>query len=1416
MASDPPPPPEHDDDANVGPEPRRDRHIGRKVAIGAAALLGLVLLLVAGVYLGINTELGRRFVVRQIDNLEFASGLDIDIGRIEGNIYGDLVIHDIAIKDPKGVFFYSPRAELDWRPFRYFSNQVDVRALTMPSARLFRLPELRPGDPNAPLLPDLNIDIGRLRVGRLLVEPPVTGRRHLLSLDGNAKIADGRAQVALNAGAISARGMPGGDRLALKLDAVPEANRFDLEARAQGPGNGFLAGLTGLKRPMAAQVSGRGTWANWQGRAQAVLAGQPLANLSIGGRNGTFTVTGPVRPNLILAKGPLAELTAPLTQVNLVTTFVNRRADLRLRAQSGALAIAAEGLADLGQSRFQNMRVAARLLRPAALAPNLNGRDVRVAAVLNGGFGTPTVLYDVTASALGFDETVAQGLRARGRVEVREDRIVIPIAATAQRITGLNDSVGGLLSDVSLNGTLNYANGRLLSDNMRIRSPRIDATAIIVADLSRGTYRAGLQGRINNYLVQGVGLLDIDSNVDVTSQGNGFGLNGRVAIRTRRIDSASARDFLGGNAVATANIRMNPAGVISLSGVRLSSPQLRITDGSGTYSPDGRLDLRFTGTHTAYGPLAVQITGTAAAPNVRLRAARPGFGIGLSNVEADIRSVPGGYAISARGQSQYGPFEADLVVRTGAGPLTIDIRRLTIAGFTFSGRVVQSPAGPFIGTLAVSGQGLNGTVRLAAAGRYQQATVAATANGAQIPGPTPILIARGIVNGTVVLYPDAPSVVGDIQVAGLRSGALLVEAGRARINYRGGRGTAQFLARGTSGVPFEVAGNAALTPSLVRANLRGTLNRLPFRLARPADVRRVGTDWVLSPTLLVLPQGNVQLAGRYGRGLEIQSRFANLDLSIANVFAPGLGLGLGGRATGSLDFAQASGATFPRADARLTISNFTRSGLVALSDPVDIAVAGQLRPEGGAASAVIRDAGAVIGRAQVRLQPVGGGGSWVQRLLAAPLAGGIRYNGPAAVLWSLTGITDQQLTGPIGVAADFSGRVQSPQFAGIVRANNLTFTDERYGTRVTNLAVAGRFNASTLEIQQLSGRAGRGTVTGRGTVGLSAAAGFPIDVRLNFERAQLARGDDLAAAVSGEVAITNSRGRPALISGDLQLPEVRYQIVRQGAAEVIELEGVRRRGEPLRTPEQIRAASENQVPSIWNLDLRLRADNQVFVSGMGLESEWQTDLRIRGTTATPEMVGEARVIRGTISFAGQRFELTTGVVTFDGSRPTNPRLNVAATTEAEDVEITLNVTGPAFSPQIRFASNPSLPQDEIMARLLFGGSVTELSALQVVQLGTSLNSLRGGGGGLNPLGRLRGASGLSRLRILGADERTGRGTAISAGFYISNDIYLELITDARGFTATQIEIALSRALSILAQAGSAGSSSVNVRYRKNY
>ena len=238
--------------------------------------------------------------------------------------------------------------------------------------------------------------------------------------------------------------------------------------------------------------------------------------------------------------------------------------------------------------------------------------------------------------------------------------------------------------------------------------------------------------------------------------------------------------------------------------------------------------------------------------------------------------------------------------------------------------------------------------------------------------------------------------------------------------------------------------------------------------------------------------------------------------------------------------------------------------------------------------------------------------------------------------------------------------------------------------------------------------------------------------------------------------------------------------------------------------------------SVWRLDIRLNANNRVFVSGMGLESEWRAELAVQGTTATPALVGNIDLIRGTLGLAGRRFRVDQGHIAFLGSRPPNPQIDLAATAEIEDVNVTINVSGRANNPQIAFTSSPSLPQDEVMARILFGSSVTQISALQAVQLAASLNSLRGGSGGLNPLGQLRSATGIDRLRLIEADSATGRGTAVAAGMYLSDDIYVEIITDAKGFTATQLEISLSRSLSLLSQFSTNASNNASIRYHKDY
>jgi len=1396
------------------PTPPPRRAWLRRIALALAGLAALALAAVGGGYVWLGSDSGRSFVARQIAALQFQTGMKIGIGRIDGSLFGAMHIRDFTVSDPKGVWLAAPEVALDWRPFAYARKRVDVRALTIPSARLYRLPAFNPTPPsNAPLLPDLDIDIGQLQLGRLQIDPPVTGRRHLVHFAGSAHIADRRAQISANARALIGPGIAGGDRLALRLDAVPERNRLDIDLHLVAPAEGLVASYSNVHQPLDLRLGGAGDWRSWSGRLRGTTGNGQLADVAIIARDGTFMVQGPTRPGLFLS-GPGRDMLEPVTNVALTATARQRRVQLDGDLRSDNFQLDAKGEVDLGTNQMHGLQLAFRLLKPSVIAKNLSGADVAANATLDGSFIAPHVRYGATARRIAFGATSVDGLSIAGSAALDDQQWRIPVHGTARRILGMNASVAPLLTNVRLDGALAYANGRLLSDNLRLRSDRIDATAVVVADLNKALYTGALKGRVNDYLVESVGVFNVQTNADLKTGANGyFKLAGHVNARSTRLFNDGVRAFLGGNALIAADVGYDSNGMASVDRLNVAAPAFRLTGGSGRYAANGAIRFNAHGNSNRYGPLDVQVGGSVARPVAHVLAARPGMGVGLANVEATIRGTGKAYAVIAKGETDYGPFAADAVIATG--PVRADLKPGTrFAGVGLTGHVAQTAAGPFAGTLNASGSGISGQVALSSFAGKQRAVIDATARDASLPGRTGLTIGRALINADVVLY-DQPQVRGSIQLAGTRTGELYIAAARADVTYRDGQGQARALIEGRQLYPFRIAANAALQPDLWRVALRGRVNGVDLATRGALRIVPDKRGYTLQPGTIDTGQGNLEIAGRYGPGITLQTRLNAVNLALANAFAPTLGLG--GMASGSLDFSQPNADAFPSADARLKIDSFTRTTLAAVSQPVDLAVTGRLVPDGGALRAIIRRRGAAVGQLQLDLRPLPpGAGSWTTRLMAAPLAGGIRYNGPADTLFSLAALPDQSLKGPIDLAADFSGRARAPQLTGVVRANKLVYENAHYGTRLTDMQVSGRFTNERLQVEKLTAKAGDGTISASGFVSLSSDQGFPIQLGIDMNRAQLARGQDLAAAASGQIRLVNGPGQEPTITGKVDLPETRYRIVRQGSAKVTTLTGIRRI--PATGGERITGNAEalRSVPSTWKLDVQVTADNKIYVSGMGLDSEWAANIHVGGTSGAPVITGGIDLVRGNLGFAGRSFELQQGRIRFNGGAVSNPELTIVASGDVEDVTINITIGGTAQDPQISFSSTPSLPQDELMARILFGSSVGQLTATQALQLAASLNTLRGGKGGLNPLGVLQSASGIDRLRILGGDKQSGRGTSLAVGQYISNNIYVEIITDARGYTATQLEVTLSKALSVLSQAGSFGSSSVNFRYRKNY
>ena len=320
--------------------------------LGALALLLVTALAVLAI--AVTSQWGRNLAARQLSQTTFNNGLRISVGRIEGSLFGGSRLIDVRAYDIKGEFLRVPQAEVDWRPLAYARGHIDVRSLHAAQVLLHRVPQFKVSTTNGHLLPDLDIDIARLQVDRLVTEPAVSGERRLLQLDGSGHIASGRAQIALKAGTLAGADRLGGDRIDLKLDAVPAANKLALTLQLDAPAGGVLAALGGWKDGLSARVDGTGDWQHWAGKVDADLAGAPLARLLVDSRSGTLSVKGTAALAKVLSGMP-AELAGPVTQIDLTAKLAGRSADVTGTMASDALRAGYAGKVDFAANRFGNL-----------------------------------------------------------------------------------------------------------------------------------------------------------------------------------------------------------------------------------------------------------------------------------------------------------------------------------------------------------------------------------------------------------------------------------------------------------------------------------------------------------------------------------------------------------------------------------------------------------------------------------------------------------------------------------------------------------------------------------------------------------------------------------------------------------------------------------------------------------------------------------------------------------------------------------------------------------------------------------------------------------------------------------------------------------------------------------------------------
>ena len=401
---------------------------------------------------------------------------------------------------------------------------------------------------------------------------------------------------------------------------------------------------------------------------------------------------------------------------------------------------------------------------------------------------------------------------------------------------------------------------------------------------------------------------------------------------------------------------------------------------------------------------------------------------------------------------------------------------------------------------------------------------------------------------------------------------------------------------------------------------------------------------------------------------------------------------------------------------------------------------------------------------------------------------------------------DLALNGPFALAS-LSGPVR-------LSGGRLSDPDQRFS--LTDMAGTATLRGQAAAIDLTAGVSSGGQVALRGSVGLAAPYRGDLEVTLN--RVVLRDPQLYRTILDANLRLTGPLTNGALLSGRVNVGETELRVPSTGLGGAGDLPGLRHVNEPAPVRTTRARAGLLGGPSVGGsagngaiaLDLTVSAPNRVFIRGRGLDAELGGEIGLGGTTAAIVGSGALNLIRGRLDILGKRLVLTTARLEFQGDLI--PNLQIVASNDSDGVTSSVVIEGRADEPKVRFTSSPDLPEEEVLAHLLFGQGIANISALQAARLAGAVATLAGrGGDGI--VGRLRKGFGLDDLDL--ATDAQG-GTTLRAGKYLSDNLYTEVEVTPDGKSRINLNLDIRPGVTARGSVGTDGDAGIGLYLERDY
>ena len=389
------------------------------------------------------------------------------------------------------------------------------------------------------------------------------------------------------------------------------------------------------------------------------------------------------------------------------------------------------------------------------------------------------------------------------------------------------------------------------------------------------------------------------------------------------------------------------------------------------------------------------------------------------------------------------------------------------------------------------------------------------------------------------------------------------------------------------------------------------------------------------------------------------------------------------------------------------------------------------------------------------------------------------------------------------------GPLSHPDIEGRIDFQNSALSLEDIPNGLSQLHGTLEFSQDRLVVKSLTAMSGGGLLSVGGF--LSYQHGIYADLTVSGKGIRIRYPEGISSQADATLRLQGAQSN-LLLSGDVQI--TRFMMSPDMDIATLAAQAS--------APQTLPAA--NAPSNHVRLDVHVTSSPQLNFQNAYAKLAGDVDLRLRGTLASPALLGRVSVTEGSAMIAGTRYELQSGDIVFTNPVRIEPTIDLTATAYVEDYNITLGLHGTPQNMAVSYRSDPPMPEADVVALLALGRTESQqrLYTQQQEQTGANVTTDALLGGALNATVSSRvqklfgassvkvdpnylGALGIATSRII-VEEQLGRNVTLT----YATDV------DTTGQQLIQAEVAINRHVSLLVARDESGVFSMVLKATRRY